>query len=82
MRAGDKVRLTGIPPDLPDDEKLQTRKLFEKCLGQVFTVAGLKTVEGLPYQLVRLDVGHVIGVAAYLETIWVEPEYLQLELSQ
>lgn len=79
MRVGDKVGLTAIPPDVHDDEKLQTRRLFELCLGQIFTVAGLKTVEGLPHPLVQLDVGHVIGKASYLETIWVEPDYLQLE---
>ncbi len=79
MRVGDKVRLTGIPPDVHDDEKLQTRRLFEKCVGQTFTIAGLKAVEGLPYQLVQLDVGHIIEKASYLESIWVEPEYLQLE---
>ena len=82
MRIGDKVRLTGIPANVRDDEKMQTRKLFEKCLGQTFTVAGLDSVEGLPNQLIRLDVGHVIGKVSYLETIWVEPEYLQLESSQ
>ncbi len=81
MKIGDKVRLIGIPADAHDDEKLQTRTLFEKCLGETFTVAGLETVEGLPYQLVRLDVGHMLGEAPYLETIWVEPEYLQLEES-
>ncbi len=69
MRVGDKVRLTGIPPGIHDDEKLQTRTLFEKCVGQTFTVAGLETVEGLPYQLVQLDVGHVIGEGSYLESI-------------
>jgi hypothetical protein len=82
LRIGDKVRLIGVPPDVHDDEKLQSRQLFEKCVGQTFTVAGLETVEGLPYQLIRLDVGQVIGKVAYLETIWVEPEFLQLELSQ
>ena len=79
MKIGDKVRLIGIPPDLHDDEKLQTRSLFQKCLGRTFTVAGLETVEGLPYQLVQLDVGHILGKAPYLETIWVEPDYLQPE---
>ena len=79
LKIGDNVRLIGIPPDTRDDEHLRTRSLFEKCLGNIFTVAGLHTVEGLPYQLVQLDVGHVSGKASYLETIWVEPEYLQLE---
>ena len=82
MKVGDKVKLIGIPPDAHDDEKLQTRTLFEKCLGGTFTVAGLETVEGLSYRLVQLDVGHVLGEAAYLETIWVEPEYLHLDVSQ
>ena len=80
-RVGDKVRLIGVPPDIRDDEKLQTRTLFEKCLGKTFTVGGLETVEGLPYQIVRLDVGHVLGQAPHLETIWVEPEYLELVAS-
>jgi hypothetical protein len=36
-------------------------------------------VEELPYQLVQLDVGHILGKAPCLETIWIEPECLQLE---
>jgi hypothetical protein len=79
VKIGDLVKLTGIPPDAHDDNELQTRTLFEKCLGKTFAVAGLKTVEGLPYQLVQLDVGHVLGKEPYLETIWVEPEYLDVE---
>ena len=81
MQVGDRVRLIGIPPDAHDDEELQTRTLFEKCLGETFTIAGLETVERLPYQLVQLHVGHIVGQDSYLETIWVEPEYLQLEAS-
>jgi hypothetical protein len=34
MKAGDKVVLIGIPPNLPDDEEMRTRELFEKCLGK------------------------------------------------
>jgi hypothetical protein len=82
VKIGDKVRLIGIPPDAHDEEELRTRTLFEKCLGKTFTVAGLETVEGLPNQLVQLDVGHVLGKAPYLETIWVETEYLQVAESQ
>jgi len=82
VKIGDKVRLIGIPPDANDDETLQTRTLFEKCLGKTFAIAGLETVEGLPYQLVQLEVGDVVGKDAYLETIWVEPEYLQPETTR
>lgn len=82
MRVGDKVRLVRIPPDVHDNKNLPTRTLFEKCLGETFTIAGLETVEGLPFDLVQLDVGHINGKAPYLETIWVEPEYLELEVSE
>lgn len=81
MKTGDKVKLIGIPPGLPHDEQLQTRGLFEKCLGKTFFVAGVKTVEGLGYQLAQLDLGHVVGKSPYLETIWVEPQFLKFEQS-
>ena len=79
MKIGDKVRLIRIPPNLRDDEKLGTCSLFEKCLGKAFPIAGLQSVEGLSYQLVQLDVGHVLGKPEYMDSVWVEPEYLLLE---
>jgi hypothetical protein len=79
MKPGDTVRLLAIPPDVRNDRELQTRTLFEKCLGKTFPIAGLETVDGVPYQLVRLDVGHILGEPPYNQTNWVEAEYLQLE---
>ena len=79
MKVGDRVKLIGIPPNLRDEEDLQTHTLFEKCLGHTFPIADLETVEGLPYQLAKLNVGQVLGQPEYMHTIWVEPEYLQLE---
>jgi hypothetical protein len=79
MKIGDTVRLIGIPPNIEDDQELHTRTLFENCLGKAFPIVALEAVDGLPHLLVRLDVGHVLGRATYLDTIWVEPEYLQLE---
>jgi hypothetical protein len=82
MKIGDTVRLVAIPPNIPDGEELQTCALFDRCLGESFPIVGFETVDGLPYQLVQLDVGRVVGKADYLETIFVEPEYLQLENSE
>jgi hypothetical protein len=79
VKVGDRVTLVAIPADLHDDDELRTRTLFEKCLGKTFTIAALQTVDGLPYQLVQLDVGRVVGKASYLESIWVEPVYLQVK---
>ena len=58
---------------------MQTRTLFEKCLGRTFVIAAMESVEGLTYPLARLDVGHVIGEEPWKHTIWVETEYLELE---
>ncbi len=79
MKAGDTVKLIGIPPNLQDDEDLQTRTLFEKCLGQFFVVVAVETVEGVSSPLARLDVGHVLKEESWKHTIWVESEYLERE---
>ena len=57
MKAGDIVKLIGIPPNLQDDEDLKTRTLFEKCLGQSFVVVAVESIEGVPCPLAKLDVG-------------------------
>jgi hypothetical protein len=81
VKAGDLVRLVGIPSDAKDDEELQTRTLFERCTGKTFLIAEMETVEGLNQQLAKLDVGHVLGEPSHRHTIWVEEEYLKVENS-
>ena len=81
MKVGDTVGLIGIRPGLCDADELQTRSLFEKCLGRSFRIVELETVEGLSYKLVKLNVGHMLGKSDYLDSIWVEPEYLEIETS-
>ena len=79
MKSGDTAKLIGIPPNVRDDEELQTRTLFEKCLGHSFVIAAVESFDGVPFTLARLDVGHVIGTESWEHTIWVEREYLELE---
>jgi hypothetical protein len=81
VKAGDTAKLVGIPPNVADKGEMQTRTLFEKCLGRTFVIAAMESVEGLPYPLAKLDVGHVIGEEPWKHTIWVEPEYLELQAS-
>ena len=61
MKPGDTAKLIRIPPNVRDDEELQTRALFEKCLGQSFVIAAVESFQGVPFPLARIDVGHVIG---------------------
>jgi hypothetical protein len=79
MKTGDTVKLIGMPPNVRDDEVLQTRSLFEKCLGHSFVIAAVESFEGVPFPLARIDVGHVIGKEPWEHTNWVEPEHLELE---
>ncbi len=81
LKKGDKVKLIGIPPDVRDDEHLQTRTLFEKCLGHVFVVTEIEKTEDFPEPFARLEVGHVVGEKRYSHTIWVERKYLELQQS-
>ncbi len=71
MKVGDKVRITGFPPSLPDND-MGTRKLFELCLGREFAVAGF---EG---KLLELHVGELVGEPSYMQTIWIEPEFVEV----
>ncbi len=77
MKPGDTVTLIGIPANIPEDEELQTRKLFQECLGRSFVIAAIEFFEGVPFPLARIDVGHVLGKEPWEHTIWVEQEYLQ-----
>jgi hypothetical protein len=72
MRAGDRVRLIGIPPNLPaGDPDLPTQQTFKNCLGQDFTVTGFNEI-GWAELLIESVTGN-LG-----ETIWVETEFLKV----
>jgi len=79
MKPGDTAKLIGIPPNVRDDAELQTRTLFEKCLGQSFVIVAVESFDGVPFPLARIGVGHVIGKKPWEHTIWVGSEYLELQ---
>jgi hypothetical protein len=81
MKAGDTVKLIAIPPNLHDDEELQTRTLFERCLGRSFVISAVESFDGVPFPVARIDVGQVIGKELWEHTIWVEREYWEIEIS-
>ena len=77
MKVGDKVRVIGIPKGLSDND-MQTKQVFELCLGRIFPIEDIRPVKDLPYGLVELLVGEVVGEADYIHSIWVEPEFLEV----
>ena len=72
MKVGDAVRLVGVPPDLPKgDGDLPTLATFQKCVGHLFVIADFNEIGWA-----EIDIGIVTGSMG--ETIWVEPEFLEL----
>jgi hypothetical protein len=71
MKLGARVRLVGVPGDLPSTPDLPTKAVFAKCVGHEFLVAGLND-----FGMAELIVGSVTDRAG--ETIWVEPEFLEI----
>ncbi len=71
MTVGIRVRIIGMPSDLPDQSDLPTKAVFAKCVGHEFVVAGFNDL-GMA-ELVVESVTHSVG-----ETIWVEPQFLEV----
>jgi len=63
--------LIGIPDGLEGYPDLPAKSTFERCVGREFHVAGFKNVG-----MAELDIESVTGKVG--ETIWVEPEFLEL----
>jgi hypothetical protein len=72
MKVGDVVRVVRIPEGLRDDDDLQTKTIFERCLGRCFPVIEL---DG---GFVQLHVGEVVGEASYMHSIYIEPEFIEV----
>ena len=75
MKTGDRIRVVNIPSDLPDNE-LRTAEIFRRCLGRIFPVVEMVEVEGREF--LKLEVGDACGEAPCMQTIWIEPEFVEL----
>jgi predicted short-subunit dehydrogenase-like oxidoreductase (DUF2520 family) len=70
VEIGDRVRLTEFPPAVRRG-KPETRAIFKRCVGGVFSVAGFDK------GLIELEVGTSVGDFPAAHSIWVEPEFLE-----
>ena len=64
--------LVSVPAGLRDHRAVETRTLFEACVGRAFVVT---TIEA---EMAELEVGNVLGVESGSHTIWVDRKYLKL----
>ena len=74
FRVGDRVRLNTLPPNI-ETMPHETQQVFKLSIGKVFKVEGFGR-----YGHVELQVGPEIDamVSGFMNTIWVEPECLEL----
>jgi hypothetical protein len=72
VRLGDRIRLLGFNPSVVDQNEFKTRTILKKCVGRTFVVKGFQK------DWVELHLGRVIGKRAWEETIWTEPEYIEV----
>ena len=77
MKTGDRVRVTGVPAGLFDNE-IRTNEVFERCVGRIFPIVNVKLLEETQQQLFELEVGEVVGEPSYMHSIWIEPELVEL----
>ena len=73
MKAGDRVRVLKVPPGVTDDEEFLTRTIVERAVGKTFPV-----VEVNPSGWIGLELGEMVGKESYKETIWIEPDCVEL----
>jgi hypothetical protein len=74
VKIGGRVRVIGIPETLPsngDDGGLNTAALFRSCLGRTFPVIAIDELGHA-----ELHVGEVRGRKAFMDSIWIESEFL------
>jgi hypothetical protein len=72
VKAGDAVRLVGLPEGLPvGDAALPTLATFQKCIGHQFVIAGFNEIGWA-----EIDIESVTGNMG--ETIWLETDFLEL----
>lgn len=68
MKVGDKVRLTGVPPDIEDH---LTELTFRRCLGHEFAVASINQIG-----YAELQIESITGTSG--DKIYVSPRFLQV----
>jgi hypothetical protein len=71
MKIGDRVRVLTVPPDLQEG-KLNTRSLFKLCVGRTFSIVGFQG------NLLELEVGEVLSKEPCMDSIWIEPEHVEI----
>ena len=72
LQIGDRVRVTGVHPKVKDSREFKTRTILSRCVGRIFPIVGFQK------DWAELHLGRIMGRRSWEETIWVEPEFMEL----
>jgi prephenate dehydrogenase len=73
IKQGDLVRVLRVPESVADSGRFETGSTLQRCVGRVFPVMGFND-----YGMIQINVGEVVGKPSYMESIWIEPEHVEL----
>ena len=73
MEKGDLIRVLRVPSAVKDCVDFKTRSTLERCVGRLFPIMGFNELG-----MIELHVGEIIGKPSYIESIWIEPDCVEL----
>jgi hypothetical protein len=72
LHVGDRIRVIGFHPKTRDTKEFKTKTLLKRSVGHVFPVMGFQK------DWIELHLGKFIGRRSWEESIWLEPEFIEL----
>ena len=72
-KIGDWVTIVKIPPDIGNETEMNTKRVFEICIGKTYPIQGFDKYGHLELDVSK-DVDHVVG--GFMNTIWIEAKFV------
>ena len=77
LKIGDRVRVLQVPPSVEHGIHPDTRSLFHRCVGHVYTVRGFDDYEQSELH-VRKTGAESCREGSGCHWIWIEPEFVKI----
>ena len=72
IAVGQKIRILRVPDGVVDTEDFPTLTMLTRCVGKIFPVMDLQG------EFLAIDVGELNGKPSFMETIYIEPECVEI----
>jgi hypothetical protein len=72
LEVGDRIRVLGFHSSIVDTKEIKTRTILGPCVGRVFSITDVQK------DWAAMEVGKFVGRPAWQETIYIQPERMEL----